>query len=113
MAAEFNPMNEYSSCLEVAMLALRQPRGQTSEQAIETIHMTEKVTSSDASDFVEEVVTSLQKRSRAIKHRNARLKWTNVKEIEDGVESRIRRVDIDISYRTQTGNLVQGRFFVW
>lgn len=70
------------------------------------------VSIANGNDFVSEVAESLRKRSRAIRHRGALIECQNVKEIEDGVESEIRRLDIDISYRISAAS-VRVRLIVW
>lgn len=63
-------------------------------------------------DFVQEVIDGLRKRSKAIKHSGGSLDWERVKEIENGVESTIGRLDVDVSYRI-SASAVRIRLIVW
>jgi hypothetical protein len=62
--------------------------------------------------FLEDLVLGLRKRSRAINHRGAALEWERVREIEDGVEKKGGRLEIDVSYRVSAA-LVRMRWIVW
>src|SRR5207249_8250179 len=63
-------------------------------------------------DFVEDVIACIQKRSRSIKHRGAKIESERVKEIEGGAHSDIERLDLHISYRVAASK-VTFRLRVW
>jgi hypothetical protein len=63
-------------------------------------------------DFSEEVAAAVQKRSRSIKHRGAKLESSRVKEIHDGDAKDSHRLDIDISHRVASRSVLC-RLIVW
>jgi hypothetical protein len=65
-----------------------------------------------AVDFTVDVIESLKKRSRAIRHRGATVEWCRVQEIEEGRHRDIGRVDIDVAYRVRSAR-VSFRLIVW
>jgi hypothetical protein len=65
-------------------------------------------------DFIEEVIHALKKRSKSIKHSGGVLQIEKVKEIENGVESSVGRMDITIQLRkAQMRLIVWGDRWVW
>ena len=74
--------------------------------------MTRRRPPAEGEDFAADAVASLAKRAKAIRHSGAKLEWRDVVEIEDGVESEVARVDVEISHETFTG-LIRLRLKVW
>jgi hypothetical protein len=55
----------------------------------------------DDNDFVSEFAFALHKRAKAIKHRGVKIESQRVKEIKNGVESPIARLDVKLTYRIE------------
>jgi hypothetical protein len=55
--------------------------------------------------FAAETIASLARRAKAIRYTGAHLEWRDVVEIEDGIESDIARLDVEISQKTAMGIL--------
>lgn len=63
-------------------------------------------------DFAQDVAEAFRRRTKAITRRGAKVECVPVKEIVDGQESDIGRVDLGIAYRI-SGSPVQLRVHVW
>jgi hypothetical protein len=73
------------------------------------LHQRTPLASPEPENFIEEVIAALKKRSKSIKHSGGALQIERVKEIENGVESSVGRLDITVQMRRK----VQVRLIVW
>lgn len=63
-------------------------------------------------DFLDDVIGCIEKRSRSLRYRGAKVSCERVKEIADGANGVAKRLNVDISYRP-AGSRIVFRLSAW